>query len=76
MLSAIFEELGNVVSGFSTLITSIFSSVVQIFYTAPTGSNTTGSLTIVGTLMLVGLGSGLVIWGFHFVRNLIRLRTK
>lgn len=76
MVSAIFSTLGDIVQGFAQLLVSLFSSVVSIFYTAPTGSETTGSLTIVGTLALIALGSGLVIWAFHYIRNLIRVRTK
>lgn len=76
MITAIFEALSDIISGFAQLLVDLFGSVVSIFYTAPSGSGTTGSLTVVGTLALVALGSGLVIWAFHYIRNLIRLRTR
>ena len=76
MVSQIFEVLGEIAQGFAGLVVDLFQAVVAIFYTAPTGSETTGSLTIVGTLALVGVGTGLVIWAFNFIRRLIRIRTK
>ena len=76
MITQIFETLGDIVSGFTDLVVSLFENVVKIFYTAPSGTETIGSLTVVGTLALVSLGTGLVIWGFKFIRGLIRLRTK
>lgn len=76
MVSSIFSTLGEIISAFAGLLVDLFSSVVAIFYTAPTGSETTGSLTIVGTLMLIALATGLVIWAFNFIRRLIRVRTN
>lgn len=75
MVSAIFNEISTIVSSFVTLLTSLFGSVVEIFYT-PGASGGAGSLTVVGTLSLIGLGTGLVIWAFNFVRRLIRVRNK
>lgn len=76
MVTSIFTQLGDIISGFASLLVSLFGDVVKIFYTAPSGSNTTGELTVVGILALMGLGTGLVIWGFNFVRRLIRVKTK
>ena len=75
MVGAIFDVIGEIISAFASLLVSLFGSVVSIFYTAGSG-NDPGSLTVVGTLALVGLGTGLVIWGFHYLRSLIRVRTK
>ena len=76
MITNIFETLGDIVSGFSDLLVSLFENVVKIFWTAPSGTETTGSLTVVGVLALVAMGCGLVIWGFKFLRSLIRIKTK
>ena len=76
MVTQIFSTLGEIASGFASLLVDLFGAVVSIFYTAPTGSETTGSLTVVGILMLIGLGTGLVIWAFKYIRSLIRVRTK
>lgn len=75
MITAIFTELSAIVSAFVTMLTSLFGSVVDIFYT-PGTSGAAGSLTVIGTLALIGLGTGLVIWAFNFVRRLIRVKTK
>lgn len=76
MVDQIFSVLGNIAQGFASLLVDLFGAVVSIFYTAPTGSETVGSLTIVGTLALIGIGTGLVIWAFRFIRSLIRVRTR
>ena len=76
MVTQIFQTLGEIVSGFSDLLVSLFENVVKIFYTAPSGNETTGSLTIVGILTLVAMGCGLVIWGFRFLRSLIKVKAK
>lgn len=75
MVSAIFNEISTIVSSFVTMLTSLFGSVTEIFYT-PGTSGGAGSLTVIGTLSLIGLGTGLVIWAFNFVRRLIRVRNK
>lgn len=76
MVTQIFSTLGDIATGFASLLVDLFGAVVSIFYTAPSGSETTGSLTVVGILMLIGLGTGLVIWAFKYIRSLVRVRTK
>lgn len=76
MISSIFTELTAIINAFVTMLVSLFEKVVDIFYTAPTGGTGTGSLTVVGTLALISLGTGLVIWAFHYVKSLIRVRNK
>lgn len=76
MIDQIFSVLGSIAQGFASLLVDLFGAVVSIFYTAPTGSETVGSLTVVGTLALIGIGTGLVIWAFRFIRSLIRVRTR
>lgn len=75
MITQIFQVLGDIISAFASLVVDLFSSVVSIFYTAGTGSDP-GSLTIVGTLTLIGAGVGLVMWAFRFLRSLIRVKAK
>ena len=75
MVGAIFQTIGEIITAFGTLLVSLFSSVVSIFYTAGSG-NDPGSLKVVGVLGLIGLGTGLVIWAFKYIRSLIRVRTK
>lgn len=75
MVSQIFDQLGAIAQSFATLLVSLFNSVVSIFYTPGTG-DADGELTVVGILMLIGIGTGLVIWAFRFIRSLIRVRTR
>ena len=67
MISAIFGSLGTAVSGFSTIIVSLFESLVGIFYDGT-------AITDVGSLAIVGFGVSLVFFGFRFVFRLIHLR--
>lgn len=76
MIGSIFSTLSTIVQEFAQMLVSMFGAVVGIFYTAPSGSDTVGQLTVVGTLTLIALGSALVIWGMKFIRGLIRLRTR
>lgn len=73
-VSEIFETIGEVVTGFGALIIQMFEAIVGIFYT--TGTDGTGSITFVGSLLLFSAGTGLVIWGINWIRRLIRLRTR
>lgn len=76
MVTAIFTQLKDIVASFVEMLVELFENAVKIFYTAPSGSNTTGSLTVIGILALIGLGTGLVMWAFKYIKSLIRVRTK
>lgn len=73
MVSAIFTEIGSIVTAFVTLLGNVFTGVAGLIYTPGSGSDP-GSLTVLGTLLLISLATGLVIWGFYFIRSLIRVR--
>ena len=75
MITSIFEKLGGIITSFVSMLVSLFQEVVKIFYIAGSGS-TPGELTVVGELALIGLGTSLVIWAFHYIRSLIRVKTK
>lgn len=66
IITQIFEVVSSVVTGFLTAITSALNGVVAIFWDATNG------LTFIGTLMLLGLGIGLVYFAITFVTRLIR----
>lgn len=67
MVVDIFETVGEVITSYISAITSMFSSLISIFYAQETG------LTLMGVLLLIGLGIGIVKWGFNLVYRLIRL---
>lgn len=73
-VSGIFETIGEVVTGFASLLVTMFESIVGIFYTVGEGGQ--GEITFVGSLLLFSAGTGLVIWGISLIRRLIRLRTN
>lgn len=73
MVSAIFEAISEIVQSFIEVLGSLFTGVAGLIYTPGVGENP-GQLTVLGTLMLIALGTGLVVWGFYFIRSLIRVR--
>ena len=74
IVKGIFETLGEIVTEFVTLLVSIFENVVKLFWTPAAEGATGGQLTVLGVFLLIGLGTSLVIWGFNFIRSLIRIR--
>lgn len=75
MVSAIFTQLTSIATSFVTLLVNLFQNVVSLFWTEGVGDDP-GELTVVGTFMLIGIATGLVIWAFHFIKNMVRIRTK
>lgn len=73
MIQGIFDAITSIVNAFVGVLTNLFEKVVALIWTPGTG-NDPGSLTVVGTLLLIALGTGLVMWGFYFIRSLIRVR--
>ena len=67
MVSTIFETIGQAVSGFANSLGTAATSVVSLFWTA--GENGGGSLTFLGTILLIALGAGLV---YFVIRLIIR----
>lgn len=67
MIADIFSEIGAAVSGFTTALASAITSVTSMFYT--TGEN--GGLTVLGSLLLIGVGVAIVYWVFRLFRGLI-----
>lgn len=74
IITQIFSAVGEAITGFSGALSSAVSSITAMFYTAPSGSDTTGSLTFLGVLLCVAMGVGLVYFGFRLIRGLIRNR--
>lgn len=70
MIAAIFEAVGDAITNFAQVLGNGFNSLISIFYT--TGEN--GGLTLLGTLLLIGMGVGVVYWAFNLIRGLVRVR--
>lgn len=73
MVSSIFTTISEIIQAFVTCLGSLFTGVAGLIYTPGSGSDA-GQLTVLGTLLLIALATGLVMWGFYFVRSLIRVR--
>lgn len=73
MVNAIFQALSDIATSFVSTLGSVFTQVTSLIWTPGNGSDP-GSLTVLGTLLLIAMGTGLVLWAFYFIRSLIRVR--
>ena len=67
MVDTIFSTLAEVITKYAQAIGSVFADLMTIFYDAEKG------LTLMGTLLLLGVGIGIVKWAFNLITNLIKL---
>ena len=70
VLSAILEVFTGVGEWFVTS----FNKVIPIFWTAPTGDATTGSLTFMGVLAVAGLAISVVFLLIGIVQRFLKFR--
>lgn len=75
IVSVIFNALGGILTGAVDVIGDAFSGVVSLWYTAPSGTETTGSLTFLGVLSLIAFTFGVVWLAIRFIGSMIALRT-
>lgn len=75
ILNVVFTALGDIVTGIVGIIGDSFSGVVSLWYTAPTGSNTTGSLTFLGVFSLIAFVVGMVWLAIRFIGGMISLKS-
>lgn len=66
-IQGILTALGNVATMVVNFFTSLFTGVIGIIWT-------NGSLTIVGWLLMMGLGFGAFWFVFRWIRSLIRFK--
>lgn len=65
MITEFWTTVTSVVSGFINALVGAFSGITDIFYAEE-------GFTVIGQLLLIGLGMGLVYFAFKFIRSLIR----
>ena len=65
-------EIISAVGSIFGLIPDIFSEVTKVFWT-PGAEGSSGELTFVGTITLIGVGLGLIIWGFGVIRGFMHM---
>jgi hypothetical protein len=75
MITTIFDALGDIVTSVIAWFGDIFNGVAELFYTAGTGGSA-GSLTLLGTLSLIGVGVGAFYFVLRWIISLIRVRVK
>ena len=72
MIATIFEEIAAAITAMLSALTSAISGVTELFYVAPSGTETTGHMTFLGVLLLIAVGVGIVYWAFNLIRGLVR----
>lgn len=75
ILDRVFDALGRIVTGVVSVISNSFNGVVSLWYTAPTGNETTGSLTFLGVFSLIAFVVGLVWLAIRFIGGMISLKS-
>lgn len=75
ILNVVFTALSSIVTGIVGVITSAFTGVVGLWYTAPSGTETTGSLTMLGVFSLIAFVVGVVWLAIRFIGSMISLKT-
>lgn len=75
ILEVVFNALSSIVTGIVNVISNSFSGVVSLWYTAPTGTETTGSLTFLGVFSLIAFVVGMVWLAIKFIGGMISLKT-
>lgn len=79
IITAIFNALGTIATNFVSFLTTLFDGIVGLFWVpATTGDNPVAAhLSVLGVFMLVSLATGLVIWAFNFIKNMVlRISNK
>lgn len=70
-ISQLWSGLTEVVSDIVDFFANLFEVIVKIFYTEPSGTETTGSLTMLGWLLLISIGVGMFWLAFRLIRGLV-----
>lgn len=70
MITAIFAELTDIVTGIIGAIAQGFTDIIPIFYDSVTG------LTVVGSLVLIAAGISVVSMVFRFITKLFNFKVK
>ena len=76
IVTAIIDTLVEIAGGFGQVLAAVFEGISGIFMTPATTADGTATLSFVGTLLLISVGSSLLFWGFNFIKNLISKKTK
>ena len=67
MITTIFNTIGEAINGFFSNLESAFSSIGDLFF-----DGDSGTMTFLGTLLLIAAGIGLVYFAFRMIYRLVR----
>lgn len=70
MLAQFISNGTTIIEGIGEWLVSAFNSVVGVLWTAPSGSDTTGSFTIVGLFVLISAIGSLVFFALNKIFGL------
>lgn len=73
-MTAIITAMTSVFSAIFTWIQTAILSVIPVFWTAPSGSESTGQLTFLGVLALVALAISIFFLLMGLIQNFLHLR--
>lgn len=74
IINVIFDALSSILTNVISLVGDSFTGVTSLWYVAPTGTETTGSLTLLGVLSLIAFAFGVVWLAIRFVGSMISLK--
>lgn len=75
VLNVVFTALGTIMSGVIDIIANSFTGVVSLWYVEPTGTETTGHLTLLGAFSLIAFAFGVVWLAIRFIGSMISLKA-
>ena len=76
MITDIFGVITQAITSFGQALSSAVTAITGMFYTAPTGSATSGEFTFLGYLMLISAGVAIVYWAFYLIRGALHVGVK
>lgn len=74
MVSDIFGVITQAITNFASSLGDAVTNIASLFYAPASGSETSGHITFLGTLALIGVGCGIVYWAFRMIKGLIAQR--
>lgn len=71
LITAVFQAIGQSITAFAQNLASAFTSITSMFWTPGVGE-ASGSLTVLGILVLLTAGVSLCVFAFTFIYKLVR----
>ena len=75
VLTVVLNGFRTIMSGLIGIVVDAFDGVIPLWYTAPTGTETTGSLTVLGAFSLIAFIFGVIWLAIRFIGSMISLKA-